>query len=70
VQSGWGHGRTLALYAALMVGTGGTAVAALARAPGLGVAALGIWVGILALVFAAIEYHYRRRGVGFEESKG
>jgi UDP-GlcNAc:undecaprenyl-phosphate GlcNAc-1-phosphate transferase len=70
VQSGWGHRRTLALYATLMVGTAGTAVATLAWAPGAGVVAMGIWVAILAVVFAAIEYHWRRRGVGFEESKG
>ena len=70
VQSGWGHGRTLALYAALMVGTAGTALTTLAWAPDAGVIALGVWAVILALVFAAIEYHYRRRGVGFEESKG
>jgi hypothetical protein len=60
----------LALYAALMVGTAGTAVSTLAWAPDAGVVALGIWAAIFALVFAAIEYHYRRRGVGFEESKG
>jgi UDP-N-acetylmuramyl pentapeptide phosphotransferase/UDP-N-acetylglucosamine-1-phosphate transferase len=70
VQSGWGHRRTLALYGALMVGAAGTAVTMLAWAPDAGVIALGIWAVILALVFAAIEYHYRRRGVGFEESKG
>lgn len=70
VQSGWGHGRTLALYTALMVGTAGTAVAALAWARDAGVIALATWAVILALVFATIEYHYRRRGVGFEESKG
>jgi UDP-GlcNAc:undecaprenyl-phosphate GlcNAc-1-phosphate transferase len=70
VQSGWGHRRTLALYAVLMVGAAATAVTTLAWAPAAGLAALGVWAAILALVFAAIEYHYRRRGVGFEESKG
>jgi hypothetical protein len=53
-----------------MVGAAGTAVSMLAWTPDAGVIALGIWAVILALVFAAIEYHYRRRGVGFEESKG
>jgi UDP-GlcNAc:undecaprenyl-phosphate/decaprenyl-phosphate GlcNAc-1-phosphate transferase len=70
VQSGWGHRRTLALYAALMVGAAGCAVAMLAWAPKAGGVALGVWVAILALVFGAIEYHWRRRGAGFEESKG
>jgi UDP-N-acetylmuramyl pentapeptide phosphotransferase/UDP-N-acetylglucosamine-1-phosphate transferase len=70
VQSGWGHRRTLALYAALMVGAAGTALATLAWAPDAGIAVLGAWAGILALIFAAIEYYWRRRGVGFEESKG
>jgi UDP-GlcNAc:undecaprenyl-phosphate/decaprenyl-phosphate GlcNAc-1-phosphate transferase len=70
VQSGWGHGGTLALYATLMVGTAGSALITLAWAPGAGLAALGIWAVILVLTFGAIEYHYRRRGVGFEESKG
>jgi UDP-N-acetylmuramyl pentapeptide phosphotransferase/UDP-N-acetylglucosamine-1-phosphate transferase len=70
VQIGWGHGRTLALYGALMVGTAGSSLMVLAWAPGAGVVLLSVWVAVLALVFAAIEYYWRRRGVGFEESKG
>jgi UDP-N-acetylmuramyl pentapeptide phosphotransferase/UDP-N-acetylglucosamine-1-phosphate transferase len=70
VQSGWGHARTLALYAALMVGTAGSAVGTLVWAPGAGVAAVAAWAAILALVFGVIEYHWRRRGIRFEESKG
>jgi UDP-N-acetylmuramyl pentapeptide phosphotransferase/UDP-N-acetylglucosamine-1-phosphate transferase len=70
VQSGWGHARTLALYAALMVGTAGSAVGTLVWAPGAGVAIVGVWTAILAVVFGAIEYHWRRRGIRFEESKG
>lgn len=70
VQIGCGHGRTLALYAALMVGGAGSGLAALAWGPEKGIALVMGWGAVLALVFAAIEYHWRRRGVRFEESKG
>jgi hypothetical protein len=70
VQLGWGHTRTLGLYACLMLGCAGSALSALLWAPALGVSALALWVGILTLVYALIEYHWRRRGAGFEESKG
>ena len=70
VRIGWGHGRTLVLYALLMFGASGSCVAALAWAPRAGIALVALWGAILALVFAAIEYHWRRRGVRCEESKG
>ena len=70
VQIGWGHGRTLALYGALMVGIAGSSLVVLVWTPASGVVLLIVWAAVLALVFAAIEYHWRRRGVGFEESKG
>jgi UDP-N-acetylmuramyl pentapeptide phosphotransferase/UDP-N-acetylglucosamine-1-phosphate transferase len=70
VQIGWSHGRTLALYVALMVGVAGSGLAALAWAPAAGVVLLAVWAALLALMFVAIEYHWRRRGLGFEESKG
>ena len=70
VQMGWGHARTLALYAALMLGTAGSALAALAWAPLLGLAALSLWTVVLGSLFAVTEYHWRRRGARFEESKG
>jgi UDP-N-acetylmuramyl pentapeptide phosphotransferase/UDP-N-acetylglucosamine-1-phosphate transferase len=70
VQIGWGHGRTLALYGALMVAIAGSSLIVLAWAPAAGIVLLSVWVAVLALVFAAIEYHWRRRGVAFEESKG
>jgi UDP-N-acetylmuramyl pentapeptide phosphotransferase/UDP-N-acetylglucosamine-1-phosphate transferase len=62
VQIGWGHRRTLLLYALLMLGGAGSGVAALVWAPRAGVALVALWGVILALVFAAIEYHWRRRG--------
>ncbi len=70
VQSGGGHARTLALYAALMVGAAGSGLAVLAWAPSRGLVVVIGWGAVLALVFAAIEYHWRRRGVRFNESKG
>jgi len=70
VLIGWGHGRTLALYALLMVGAAASAVAALCWAPAAGVLLVVLWALILALVFAAIEYYWRRRGVRCDESKG
>jgi UDP-GlcNAc:undecaprenyl-phosphate/decaprenyl-phosphate GlcNAc-1-phosphate transferase len=70
VQMGWGHGRTLALYAALMVAIAASGLVAIARAPEAGIVLLIVWSAILALVFVVIEYHWRRRGVAFEESKG
>ena len=70
VRIGYGHGRTLALYATLMVGGAGSGLAALAWMPGAGVALTLAWGSILALMFAAIEYHWRRRGVRCDESKG
>ena len=71
VRIGWGHGRTLALYAALMVGTAVSALAGLAWAPeAAGAVLLSSWGAALGLIFGLIAYHSRRRGVGFEESKG
>ena len=70
VQLGWGHARTLGLYAALMAACAASAVAVLAWSPRLGVPALALWAAVLASVYAVIEYHWRRRGAALEESKG
>jgi UDP-N-acetylmuramyl pentapeptide phosphotransferase/UDP-N-acetylglucosamine-1-phosphate transferase len=70
VQIGWGHAKTLALYGLLMVGMAGSSLVVIARAPWAGPLLFIVWSAILALVFVVIEYHWRRRGVGFEESKG
>ncbi|HZI83757.1 MAG TPA: hypothetical protein VFF44_07570 [Casimicrobiaceae bacterium] len=70
VQMGWGHARTLAVYACLMLGTGVSALAVMAWAPTLGVPALLLWTAALASLYIVTEYHWRRRGAGFEESKG
>jgi UDP-N-acetylmuramyl pentapeptide phosphotransferase/UDP-N-acetylglucosamine-1-phosphate transferase len=70
VQLGWGHARTLKLHGVLMVGTAGSAVAALMWAPQLGPSLTVIWGMVLALVYASIDYHWRRRrSQGIDESK-
>jgi UDP-N-acetylmuramyl pentapeptide phosphotransferase/UDP-N-acetylglucosamine-1-phosphate transferase len=59
-QLGAGHAGTLAVYGVLVAGTSATAVAALAVVPGAGEWALGAWIAVLAAVFAAIDYHWKR----------
>jgi len=56
---GAGHRGTLAVYAGWMIGTAMTAVTLLAFAPGLGWLAFAGWCGTGALLFLAIDYHWR-----------
>lgn len=58
---GAGHRGTLAVWGALMLATAGTAVACACAAPGLGVPALAAWSAVCAVLFAAIDYHWRKR---------
>ena len=60
-RMGAGHRGTLAAWGALMAGTAGTAVACACLAPGLGAPALAAWCGACAALFAAIDYHWRKR---------
>jgi hypothetical protein len=60
-QLGGGHGGTLALYAAAAAATSLTALLCRAFAPGLGIAALMAWCAAFAILFAAIDYHWRRK---------
>lgn len=57
---GAGHGGTLAAYGALMVACAGTAVACAILAPQRGPLALVAWCVAHAVIFAAIDYHWRR----------
>jgi UDP-GlcNAc:undecaprenyl-phosphate/decaprenyl-phosphate GlcNAc-1-phosphate transferase len=59
-QMGAGHAGTLAVYGALMAGTAGTAVACACLEPAWGVPALAAWCAVCALMFAAIDYHWRK----------
>jgi len=60
-QLGAGHAGTLAVFGALMLGTAGTAVACACLKPEWGAPALVAWCTVCALLFAAIDYHWRRR---------
>jgi UDP-GlcNAc:undecaprenyl-phosphate GlcNAc-1-phosphate transferase len=60
VQLGFGHDGTLLLYAALMLGTAGSALAALARAPAAGMPLLLFWSAVLLLLYSRIGYHWRK----------
>jgi UDP-N-acetylmuramyl pentapeptide phosphotransferase/UDP-N-acetylglucosamine-1-phosphate transferase len=70
VRLGFGHAGTLALYAALMLGTAVSALAALIRAPEAGGVVLALWAAVLLLLFAGIGYHWSLQDKGFDESKG
>jgi UDP-N-acetylmuramyl pentapeptide phosphotransferase/UDP-N-acetylglucosamine-1-phosphate transferase len=59
-QLGAGHGGTLGVWVALMAGTALTAVACACLAPEWGMAALVAWCVAHAVLFAAIDYHWRR----------
>lgn len=61
VRLGFGHGGALALYGALMLGTAGSALAALARAPAAGPYLLLEWSAVLALLFVSVGRHWRTR---------
>jgi UDP-N-acetylmuramyl pentapeptide phosphotransferase/UDP-N-acetylglucosamine-1-phosphate transferase len=60
-RTGAGHGGTLALYAALMAGTAATALACRSRLPAAGWWALAAWCAALVMLFAAIDYHWRKK---------
>jgi len=60
-QLGAGHSGTLALYAAV---TGASSLSALllrARAPQLGTTVLAAWIAVVVILFATIDYHWRRK---------
>jgi UDP-N-acetylmuramyl pentapeptide phosphotransferase/UDP-N-acetylglucosamine-1-phosphate transferase len=61
-RMGPGHRGTLALYGLLIVGTSASALVVLGVAPGMGWWALAVWTTTLGVLFAGIDYHWRRRG--------
>ncbi|HSS71277.1 MAG TPA: glycosyl transferase, partial [Casimicrobiaceae bacterium] len=70
VRLGWGHAGTLKLYAVLMLGSAGSAVAAVVWAPDLGPWLMVGWTAILAVLYVSIDYRWRRRqNQGIDESK-
>lgn len=60
---GAGHRGTLAVYTALMLATASTAVACARLYPAWGAYALAAWCAVCLLLFAAIDYHWRRRKI-------
>jgi UDP-N-acetylmuramyl pentapeptide phosphotransferase/UDP-N-acetylglucosamine-1-phosphate transferase len=60
-QLGAGHAGTLAVYGAAGAGCAITALACLAYAPGAGGVALLAWIAAFGVLFAAIDYHWRRK---------
>jgi len=56
-----GHRGTLAAYAILMAGAAATALACLAVDPAAGWWALAAWSLIVVIVFATIDYHWRKK---------
>jgi UDP-N-acetylmuramyl pentapeptide phosphotransferase/UDP-N-acetylglucosamine-1-phosphate transferase len=63
-QLGAGHAGTLAVYAALILGTSVTAVLCARMAPEWGWRVLLAWCAVLALPFGAIDYHWARKSTG------
>ncbi|HEY1459747.1 MAG TPA: glycosyltransferase family 4 protein [Casimicrobiaceae bacterium] len=60
VRLGLGHRGTLLLYAALMLGSTASALAALLRGASAGPAVLALWFVGLMLLYSGIGYHWRK----------
>ena len=60
-QLGAGHAGTLAVYAAAMLGTSATALICRERAPAAGWWALAAWTAVVCMLFATIDYHWRKK---------
>ncbi|HEX6137357.1 MAG TPA: hypothetical protein VF059_06850 [Casimicrobiaceae bacterium] len=60
-QLGAGHRGTLATYALLMAGAAATALALRAADAAAGWWALGAWCAVVGTLFAAIDYHWRKK---------
>ena len=60
-QLGAGHAGTLAAYVAAMLGTAVTALACIDRAPAVGWWALAAWTAVVCMLFATIDYHWRKK---------
>ncbi len=60
-QLGAGHGGTLALYVSAMLGTSATALACLSARQALGWWSLAAWIAIVCVLFAVIDYHWRKK---------
>ena len=61
---GAGHSGTLLFYGVLIVGTSASAVFALATEPAAGWRMLGAWSLAIGVLFAGIDYHWRKSSPG------
>ncbi len=61
-RSGAGHRGTFWLFGGLCAGCGASAIGVLVLAPEWGRTALFTWTGIVAIIFAGIDYHWNRFG--------
>jgi len=59
-RMGAGHAGTLVFYGVLVAGTCASALFALATGPATGWRVLGAWVVAIGVLFAGIDYHWRR----------
>ena len=57
---GAGHAGTLSVYAVLMAGTAATALGCLFAPPAWGEVALALWCVVCFMLFARIDYHWRK----------
>jgi UDP-GlcNAc:undecaprenyl-phosphate/decaprenyl-phosphate GlcNAc-1-phosphate transferase len=60
-QLGAGHAGTLAVYVVVMAGTAVTALACRMREPAAGWWALAAWIAVILMLFATIDYHWRKK---------
>jgi len=60
-QLGAGHAGTLAVYVATMLGTAVTGLACRNHAPAAGWWALAAWTAVVCMLFATIDYHWRKK---------
>jgi UDP-N-acetylmuramyl pentapeptide phosphotransferase/UDP-N-acetylglucosamine-1-phosphate transferase len=60
-QLGAGHAGTLAVYVVAMIGTATTALACRIVAADAGWWALGAWIAVVCMLFAMIDYHWRKK---------
>ena len=60
-QLGAGHGGTLGVYVAVMFGTSTTGLMCLARDADAGWWALAGWIAVVCMLFATIDYHWRKK---------
>jgi hypothetical protein len=56
----------LLFYGVLIVGTTASALFTLATGPAAGWQVFGAWVLVIGVLFAGIDYHWRRRSPGLQ----